>query len=77
MRGIRRRWPIILGFATPASVEIVTSHRGRCCFLKVKTLATEGGPNRIPAMASYEYILIGVGLVLIIAYFIIKKNQKQ
>jgi hypothetical protein len=33
--------------------------------------------NRITPMGNLEYILIGVGVVLIVAYFIIKKSQKQ
>jgi len=43
----------------------------------MKTLAMAGGRFRIPAMPTYEYILIGVGVVLIVAYFIIKKSQNQ
>jgi hypothetical protein len=40
-------------------------------------LASRKRRNRIPAMPMYEYVLIGLGVVLIVAYFIIKKNQKQ
>ncbi|HEX4054772.1 MAG TPA: hypothetical protein VHX86_10950 [Tepidisphaeraceae bacterium] len=45
--------------------------------MAAKTLASEGPAFKIPAMQTYEYVLIGLGVVLIVIYFIVKKNQKQ
>jgi len=28
-------------------------------------------------MPTYEYVLIGLGVVLIVVYFVVKKSQKQ